>query len=169
MPRPSRRRSRRVSRACAHGPQNSPARTSVSGVTEAGRAGGRRSDETRHCRSPSRRTATRRPTSREREIDRLWPRVWQLACTLDHVANAGDWYEYRLGQYSVLIVRGDDGELRAFQNACRHRGSALCAGSGSDARRDPLSLPPLDLGSARAAPRSAVASRVRRAQRRSAR
>jgi choline monooxygenase len=67
----------------------------------------------------------------QRETDRLWPRVWQLACTLDHVANAGDWYEYRLGQYSVLIVRGDDGELRAFQNACRHRGSALCAGSGS--------------------------------------
>jgi choline monooxygenase len=66
-----------------------------------------------------------------REMNRLWPRVWQLACTLDHVANAGDWYEYRLGQYSVLIVRGDDGTLRAFQNACRHRGSALCEGSGS--------------------------------------
>lgn len=65
------------------------------------------------------------------EMDRLWPRVWQLACTLDQVANVGDWYEYRLGPYSVLIVRGDDGELRAFQNACRHRGSALCEGSGS--------------------------------------
>jgi choline monooxygenase len=67
----------------------------------------------------------------QRETDRLWRRVWQLACTLDHVANTGDWYEYRLGQYSVLIVRGDDGELRAFQNACRHRGSALCSGAGS--------------------------------------
>jgi choline monooxygenase len=65
------------------------------------------------------------------EMDRLWPRVWQLACTLDQVANAGDWYEYRVGHYSVVIVRGDDGELRAFQNACRHRGSALCQGSGS--------------------------------------
>ena len=65
------------------------------------------------------------------EIERLWPRVWQLACTLDQVAAPGDWYEYRLAHYSVLIVRGDDGELRAFQNACRHRGSALCQGSGS--------------------------------------
>lgn len=65
------------------------------------------------------------------EMDRLWPRVWQLACTLDQVANAGDWYEYRVGHYSVVVVRGDDGELRAFQNACRHRGSALCQGSGS--------------------------------------
>src|SRR5215475_12171961 len=60
----------------------------------------------------------------------LWPRVWQLACSLDHVARAGDFHEYRVGPLSVLIVRGDDGELRAFQNACRHRGSAICEGSG---------------------------------------
>jgi phenylpropionate dioxygenase-like ring-hydroxylating dioxygenase large terminal subunit len=65
------------------------------------------------------------------EHERLWPRVWQLACSLDHVANAGDFHEYNVGHLSVLIVRGDDGALRAFQNACRHRGSALCEGTGS--------------------------------------
>ena len=64
------------------------------------------------------------------EEERLWPRVWQLACSLDHVGHAGDWYEHRIGRLSVLIVRGDDGQLRAFQNACRHRGSELCSGSG---------------------------------------
>ena len=32
----------------------------------------------------------------------------------------------------MLIVRGDDGILRAFQNVCRHRGSELCSGSGAD-------------------------------------
>ncbi len=30
----------------------------------------------------------------------------------------------------MLVVRGDDGELRAFQNVCRHRGNPLCDGSG---------------------------------------
>ena len=64
------------------------------------------------------------------EHDRLWPRVWQLACSLDHVANPGDFHELRIGPLSVLLVRGDDLELRAFQNACRHRGSALCEGTG---------------------------------------
>jgi len=64
------------------------------------------------------------------EHDRLWPRVWQLACSLDHVANPGDFHEVRIGPLSVLLVRGDDLELRAFQNACRHRGSALCEGTG---------------------------------------
>lgn len=68
------------------------------------------------------------------ETERMWPRVWQLACTVDHVAEPGDYFEYRCGPYSVLVVRGDDGALRAFQNVCRHRGNSLCAGSGSDLR-----------------------------------
>jgi len=65
------------------------------------------------------------------EQQRLWPRVWQLACATDHVAAPGDFYEYRVGSMSVLVVRDVDGELHAFQNACRHRGSALCDGTGS--------------------------------------
>jgi phenylpropionate dioxygenase-like ring-hydroxylating dioxygenase large terminal subunit len=65
------------------------------------------------------------------ETERLWPRVWQLACSVDHVPEPGDAYEYRCGPYSTLIVRGTDRELRAFQNVCRHRGSALCDGSAS--------------------------------------
>jgi phenylpropionate dioxygenase-like ring-hydroxylating dioxygenase large terminal subunit len=64
------------------------------------------------------------------EEERLWPHVWQIACTVDHVAEPGDFFEYRAGPYSVLIVRGDDGALRAFQNVCRHRGNSICQGSG---------------------------------------
>ena len=67
---------------------------------------------------------------------------------------------------SVLIVRGDDGVLRAFQNVCLHRGSELCSGSGSELARDPLPVPPVDVGPRRPAARGAVAPRVRRAQRR---
>ena len=68
------------------------------------------------------------------EVERMWPKVWQLACTVDHIAGPGDYFEYRCGPYSVLIVRGDDGTLRAFQNVCRHRGNSLCAGAGSNLR-----------------------------------
>lgn len=68
------------------------------------------------------------------ETQRMWPRVWQVACSIDHVAEPGDYFEYRCGPYSVLIVRGDDDTLRAFQNVCRHRGNSLCTGSGSDLR-----------------------------------
>jgi len=84
-------------------------------------------------------TAVKIPVSRytspeffAREMTDVWPKTWQLACTVDHVANPGDWHEYRVGHLSVLIVRGDDGVLRAFQNVCLHRGSELCSGSGTE-------------------------------------
>ena len=67
----------------------------------------------------------------ELEHERLWPRVWHVACTTDHVSGPGDWFEHRLGRYSILLVRGDDGVLRGFQNVCRHRGNTICQGSGS--------------------------------------
>lgn len=70
------------------------------------------------------------PDVLDRELRLVWPRVWQVACSLDHVRQPGDFFEYRCGPYSVLIVRGDDGELRAFQNVCRHRGNLLCQGAG---------------------------------------
>ena len=67
----------------------------------------------------------------ELEHERVWPRVWLVACTVDHVRNPGDFFEFRCGRYSVIIVRGDDHQLRAFQNVCLHRGNQLCEGSGS--------------------------------------
>ncbi|WP_373233981.1 aromatic ring-hydroxylating oxygenase subunit alpha [Mycobacterium marinum] len=74
------------------------------------------------------------PAFAQLEFERMWPKVWQLACMLDHVAAPGDYFEYRCGPYSVLIVHDCDGVLRAFQNVCRHRGNSLCAGSGSGLR-----------------------------------
>ncbi|KUI04846.1 aromatic ring-hydroxylating dioxygenase subunit alpha [Mycobacterium sp. IS-3022] len=74
------------------------------------------------------------PAFAQLEAERMWPRVWQLACTIDHVAEPGDYFEYRCGRYSVLVVRGDDGTLRAFQNVCRHRGNSVCSGSGAGLR-----------------------------------
>ncbi|QLL07661.1 aromatic ring-hydroxylating oxygenase subunit alpha [Mycobacterium vicinigordonae] len=68
------------------------------------------------------------------EIEQMWPKVWQIACMVDHVAQPGDYFEYRCGPYGILVVRGDDGVLRAFQNSCRHRGNSLCVGSGSGLR-----------------------------------
>jgi phenylpropionate dioxygenase-like ring-hydroxylating dioxygenase large terminal subunit len=65
------------------------------------------------------------------EHERLWPHVWQVACSVDHVREPGDWFEHTCGPLSVLIVRGDDGTLRGYQNVCLHRGNELCHGSGT--------------------------------------
>ena len=80
---------------------------------------------------------TDRYTSRdavEREREALWLRVWQVAGRVDEVPEIGDWKEYRILDQSYVIVRGRDGELRGFVNACRHRGNPLCTGKGNAKR-----------------------------------
>src|SRR5262249_49849575 len=64
------------------------------------------------------------------EQERMWPRVWQIACTVDHVSEPGDYFEYRMGERAILVVRDLEGALHAYQNVCRHRGNLLCGGSG---------------------------------------
>lgn len=68
------------------------------------------------------------------ESQHLWPKVWQIACSEDCVPEIGDVYEYRIGSLSILLVRGDDEQIRGFQNACRHRGNALVDGAESGLR-----------------------------------
>jgi phenylpropionate dioxygenase-like ring-hydroxylating dioxygenase large terminal subunit len=60
------------------------------------------------------------------ERNHLWPRVWQYACWSYDIANPGDIHVYRIQKRSVLIVRQRDGSLKAFHNACLHRGRELC-------------------------------------------
>ena len=65
------------------------------------------------------------------EIDRVWKHVWQFACRSEDVEKPGDYLEYRLADQSFLVVRGADGVLRAFYDACRHRGNLLKCGRGN--------------------------------------
>ena len=57
----------------------------------------------------------------ELERKQLWPRVWQMACRLEEIPNAGDYVEYTNLDKSVIVVNTGDG-VKAFHNACRHRG-----------------------------------------------
>ena len=69
--------------------------------------------------------------AREREL--IWMRVWQIAGRVDELTEPGYWKEHRILDQSYVIVRGKDGELRGFVNACRHRGNALCSGGSGNA------------------------------------
>ena len=69
------------------------------------------------------------------DVDVMLKSVWLYACTVAHVKNPGDWFLFELGETSVIVVRGRDGEIRAFHNTCTHRGAKLCdAANGSNAR-----------------------------------
>ncbi len=62
----------------------------------------------------------------EREVERLWKRVWQMACHEDDIPNVGDTHVYDIAGLSYIIVRVAADEVKAYPNACLHRGRALC-------------------------------------------
>jgi carnitine monooxygenase subunit len=67
------------------------------------------------------------------EQEKLWPHVWQMACRLEEIPDVGDWTEYKILNKSVIVVRGKGG-VKAFHNACRHRGVQLADGHGNCAK-----------------------------------
>src|SRR5579872_4293631 len=64
------------------------------------------------------------------ENEYFWPHVWQMACRLEEIPEVGDWMEYNILDKSVFVVRTRQG-IKAFHNACRHRGVKLLAGQGN--------------------------------------
>ena len=65
------------------------------------------------------------------EYERMWNRTWQWACREEHIPNVGDYQVYEIGPYSFIITRTAPNEIKAFYNACLHRGTKLRA-SGSE-------------------------------------
>jgi nitrite reductase/ring-hydroxylating ferredoxin subunit len=65
------------------------------------------------------------------EADMLWSRTWQMACRLEEIPQPNDFAEYEILDQSVIVVRGDDMGVTAFQNACRHRGVRVAEGRGT--------------------------------------
>jgi len=67
----------------------------------------------------------------ELEHDRLIRPSWQFVCHVNQLKRPGDFATLDMMRDSVIVMRGHDGAIRAFANACRHRGSRLLDGSGS--------------------------------------
>jgi choline monooxygenase len=64
------------------------------------------------------------------EDERIFSRTWQFAGHVAQISEPGSYITANAGTQPVLVVRDDTGELRAFRNVCRHRGSRLLSGSG---------------------------------------
>ncbi len=64
------------------------------------------------------------------EKEHLWRHTWQMACRLEEIPEVGDFTEYEICDDSILVVRESPDVIRAFQNACPHRGTQLAKGAG---------------------------------------
>jgi phenylpropionate dioxygenase-like ring-hydroxylating dioxygenase large terminal subunit len=52
---------------------------------------------------------------------------WQIAGHISDVPKPGDYLTFDIGEERALVIRGDDGVIRAFNNLCRHRGARVAA------------------------------------------
>jgi phenylpropionate dioxygenase-like ring-hydroxylating dioxygenase large terminal subunit len=60
------------------------------------------------------------------DMDRVVGRKWIVAGHVDRVRRKGDYFLFKIGAESLIIVRSDEWTVNAFYNVCRHRGSLIC-------------------------------------------
>jgi phenylpropionate dioxygenase-like ring-hydroxylating dioxygenase large terminal subunit len=55
------------------------------------------------------------------EVERIFQRDWLYVCRADEVPQPGSWYSAEIAGEPIVVVRGSDGEVRAFSRVCPHR------------------------------------------------
>ncbi|MCL6701331.1 aromatic ring-hydroxylating dioxygenase subunit alpha [Pseudomonas sp. T1.Ur] len=60
------------------------------------------------------------------DLEQIWHKDWIFAGHTFELEKPGQYLTLQIGDYPVLIIRDKSGEVRAFHNACRHRGSKVC-------------------------------------------
>ncbi len=61
----------------------------------------------------------------EREVTKLWGRVWQYVCRSEEIPEVGDHHVYTIARASYIVIRTAPDTIRAYPNACLHRGRQL--------------------------------------------
>jgi phenylpropionate dioxygenase-like ring-hydroxylating dioxygenase large terminal subunit len=71
------------------------------------------------------------PAVARAEWEKVFTKTWLLAGPVSDVREPGDWMKFDIGVESFIVVRADDGSLKAHYNVCPHRGSRLVTGDFS--------------------------------------
>ena len=69
----------------------------------------------------------------QREVEQVLLPSWQVVCHVNDIPQPGDYWRLDFLGRPIFVVRGDDGEVRAFYNVCRHRAARLLDGDMSSA------------------------------------
>lgn len=75
------------------------------------------------------------PAHIEAEWENIWTRCWLFAGRVSDIPDLGDYFVYALGRESIVVLRDESGEVRAYYNVCQHRGNRIfTSASGSVAQ-----------------------------------
>ena len=73
------------------------------------------------------------PAVYERDMARIFLRHWLCTGHASAIPAPGDFEVTEYGEESVIVVRGQDGAIRALLNLCRHRGAEVCPSRAGNA------------------------------------
>lgn len=71
------------------------------------------------------------PRFLELERAELFGKEWICVGRVEEVPNQGDYLTFDVADEPIIVVRGDDGVVRALSNVCRHRGTKIASNSGN--------------------------------------
>ena len=69
------------------------------------------------------------------DLDRIWRQGWLFVGFSCEIPEPGDYFTLKVGEDPLIVIRGEDGVVRAFHNVCRHRGTMLCSEPSGSARQ----------------------------------
>ncbi|MEM7427219.1 MAG: aromatic ring-hydroxylating dioxygenase subunit alpha [Pseudomonadota bacterium] len=81
------------------------------------------------------------PEQYQLELAQIWQKSWLYVCRASDLAEALAYRTFEIGNQNIVILRDADGILRAFHNACRHRGSILCTEDAGKLKTKLLTCP----------------------------
>jgi Rieske 2Fe-2S family protein len=62
------------------------------------------------------------------DMELIWYRDWLFVGHDCELPKTGNYFTLQIGDYPVVLVRDQKGQIRALHNSCRHRGSRVCPG-----------------------------------------
>jgi glycine betaine catabolism A len=60
------------------------------------------------------------------DLELVFYKEWLFAGHTCELPDPGSYFSVQIGAYPIVVVRGNDGLIRAFLNSCRHRGARIC-------------------------------------------
>ena len=70
------------------------------------------------------------PEVYEREKEAVFYRSWNYVGHLSQIPEVGSYFEFRIADQNLFVIRGKDEAVRAFYNVCPHRAHELVKGAG---------------------------------------
>ncbi len=71
----------------------------------------------------------------EADFEAIWYQEWVFAGHSFEIPEDGQFFTLQIGDYPIVVVRNEQGDINAFVNMCRHRGSRLCPQERGDVGR----------------------------------